>query len=97
MYHPLTVWIVLFCIVFAQTKSFTISFLCVVGYEILKVIWKSLHLETPKVARVRKILHNVNVEAEMSENDINFLNKVTPSNVEVKKKDPKTTSEPQVS
>ena len=87
LYHPLTVWIVLFCIVFVQTKSFLKSILVVFGYELLKWIWRRLQLEAPKVARVRKILHNVNTESEMSENDINFLNKVTPKNVVVVAKD----------
>ncbi len=32
LYHPLTVWIVLFCIVFVQTKSFLKSILVVFGY-----------------------------------------------------------------
>lgn len=87
IFHPMTVWVVLFCIVFANTKSFKVSVACLVGYEILKRVWQSLGLEAPKVARVRKILHNVQANAELSENDVHFLNKVTPNNVEVIKKD----------
>lgn len=83
MYHPVTVWVVVFCIIFAQTKKPVLSLLCVIGYELIKFIWKSLQLEAPKVARVRKILHNVNTETEMSDHDIDFLNKVTPKNVKV--------------
>lgn len=83
MYHPATVWIVVFCIVFAQTKKPLLSLLCVIGYELMKYIWRSLQLEAPKVARVRKILHEVNTDSELSDHDIEFLNKVTPKNVEV--------------
>ena len=86
MYHPVTVWIVLFCIVFAQSKSFQKSILVVLGYEAIKYLWRLLRLEPPKVARVRKILHNVNTNAEMSENDVRFLNNVTPKDVVVSKK-----------
>ncbi len=39
LYHPLTVWFVLFCIVFVQTKSFVISLACVVGYQVIKMVW----------------------------------------------------------
>lgn len=89
LYHPVTVWCVVFCLIFVQTRSITISFLCVVAYEILKFIWQKLELEPSKLATTREIIHNVTAGNDLSDHDIDFLNKVTPAEVVVEKKDPK--------
>lgn len=95
LYHPVTVWVVLFCIVYGQARSVATAAIVVICYEILKAVWRHFRPEVPKVARVRKILHNVQQEADMSDADVKFLNEVTPASVLVAKKahlDPKITT-----
>lgn len=89
LYHPVTVWCVLFCLIFVQSRSFTISVMCVVGYEVLKLIWQKLNLEPSKLATTREIIHNVTAGGDLSDHDIDFLNKATPPEVVIEKKAPK--------
>ncbi len=87
LYHPVTIWVVLMCIVYGQTKSLQDGIFVVLGYEALKLLWRTIKPETPKVSRVRKILHNVNQDSDLSDADVRFLNEVTPESVVVAKKE----------
>ena len=87
LYHPLTVWFVLFCIVFVQTKSFVISLACVVGYQVIKMVWTQLGLEPAGISRMRKVFHSVTSGEDISDDDIHFLDKTLPAKVAVIRKE----------
>lgn len=81
MHHPYTVWVVLFSLVYDNTKSVRAAIMTVLAYEAIKYVWRKHTPETPRVARLRKILQTVNQDAEMDKEDIQFIDQVTPSDI----------------
>lgn len=86
LYHPLMVWIVLFCIIWVNTKSLEVAAATVVAYQVIKMIWQAYNPEPPKVARVRKILTEIHANSNLDDEDIDFIDKVTPDHVTFSRK-----------
>lgn len=81
LYHPAMVFVVLFCIIWLNTKSLEVAAATVIVYQIVKMAWRAYNPEPPKVARVRKILTEVHADRDLDDEDIDFIDKVTPNNV----------------
>lgn len=82
-YHPVTVWVVIVAIVGLQTKSVTTGVVVVLLYEALKYVWRVLRLEAPAVCRMRKVLSRCQRGEDMDDDDIAFIDAVTPPDVKV--------------
>lgn len=78
-YHPITVWVALVSIVSVNTGSLWAGLALVVTYEVMKRIWKMISPDAPRVARMRRLLSRMRANVELDEEDIQFIDKVTPS------------------
>lgn len=85
LYHPLALHLCLLLLVYTQTQSFKTGAIVIALYEAAKWIWRQLTPEPPLVGKVRKLLHRVQNEEKLSDNDIAFLNDITPDDVSVKR------------
>ncbi len=83
LYHPFALWLCIVMIVHTQTNDFKAGVLVVVGYELLKVVWRSFKPEPPAVGNLRKLLHRVQNNHSLSDADVDFLNDITPRDVAV--------------
>ena len=90
-YHPVTVWVALICIVSVNTGSLVAGILLVLVYEALKAMWRFLNMEAPHVARMRRLVSKMNSKGELDDEDIQFIDKVTPSSVKVQRVDQEAT------
>ena len=86
-HHPLTIWIVLLSLVYINTKSWKAALAVVVGYEALKFLWRLFKPEAPHIARLRKLLSNAAKDQGLDDDDIRFIDKVTPSSVTFARKE----------
>jgi len=86
LYHPVSLWICIITLAYTQTESWTVGVFVVVIYEFAKFIWRTIQPEPPTVGKLRKLLHRVQNNKELSDNDINFLDTVTPQDVKVSRK-----------
>ena len=80
-YHPATVWAVLFAIVWVNTSSLASATLLVLAYEALKLVWRWLRPDAPKIARIRRLLDHARTDIALDEEDVQFIDKITPTNV----------------
>lgn len=83
LYHPMTVWLTLFSLVWANTDSVYAGVCVIVSYEIIKWMWMQLRPEKPEIVKIRKLIHRVDRKSPLSRSDIEFLNEVTPDSVKV--------------
>ena len=86
LYHPMALWICIIMLVDTQTSSLSTGVVMVVIYESVKAIWRTITPEPPLVGQVRKLLHRVQNGDKLSDNDIAFLDRVTPKDVMVTRK-----------
>ena len=86
LYHPVALWICIIMLVYTQTSSLSTGIVMVVVYESVKAIWRTITPEPPLVGQVRKLLHRVQNGDKLSDNDIAFLDRVTPKDVMVTRK-----------
>jgi hypothetical protein len=86
LYHPMALWICMVTLVYTQTSSLLTGVIIVIIYESVKAIWRTFTPEPPVVGQIRKLLHRVQNGEKLSDNDISFLDKVTPPDVKVQRK-----------
>lgn len=87
MYHPVTLWICIVTLVYCQTMSWKAGLIVVLLYEMTKSVWRSLNPDPPYIGQVRKLLHRLqDKKTKLSDNDIKFLDTITPSDVVVARK-----------
>ena len=84
-YHPVSLWVCIITLVYTQTSCISTGILVVIIYEMIKGIWRTFTPEPPVVGQIRKLLHRVQNGEKLSDNDILFLDKVTPSDVKVQR------------
>lgn len=87
MYHPLTIWIVLFAMIFVNTRSYRVALIVIAVYEATKFVWRAVKPEPGEIARMRKLIHRTRQHSDLDDEDVDFLNKITPENVAVAKKE----------
>ena len=85
LYHPFAVWLTLFSLTYVNTESYQASFLVVAIYEAIKAFWKLVHPPPPAVVKIRKLMSRTQNKEALSDEDLKFLNQITPSNVEIVK------------
>lgn len=85
LYHPVALWICIITLVYTQTTNWSAGILVVVIYEVSKSLWKMLSPEPPVVGQLRKLIHRVQNGEQLSDNDIKFLDTITPANVKISK------------
>ena len=81
LYHPVTVWLVISCLVYVNTRSLRAAAVTVVAYEAAKAAWRRYAPEVPRVAHMRKILQAVERDASLDDEDVRFIDRVTPDSV----------------
>lgn len=86
VYHPAVVWMCIICLVYIQTESWAAGMIIVVAYEAIKIIWREIHPEAPAIAKVRRLLHSLQNGEKLSDEDIRFLDNITPNDVSVRRK-----------
>lgn len=80
-YHPATVWAVLFAIVWVNTSSLASATMLVLAYEALKLVWRWVRPDAPKITRIRRLLDHARTDTALDEEDVRFIDKITPANV----------------
>lgn len=85
LYHPVTVWLTLFCLTYVNTESYKAGLSVVVFYEAVKLIWRVIQPPVPKIVKVRKLISRVQNNDELSASDLLFINEITPENVRLYK------------
>jgi hypothetical protein len=86
LYHPITYWICIFTLVYLHTEDAGAGIMVVAIYEIVKSAWKTVNPDPPLIGKVKKLLHRLqNPNTKLSDNDITFLNSITPSDVTITK------------
>lgn len=81
IYHPIAVWLTLFSLVYVNTDSVYASVTVIIVYELIKMLWTFISPSPPHVSKLRKLIHRVQNEQELSNDDIVFINDITPKNV----------------
>ena len=92
LYHPVAIWVCLIMLVYTQTSSFATGVVVVAIYELVKMIWRAFTPEPPVVGQIRKLLHRVQNGAQLSDSDISFLDRITPSDVKIRRDAPVSVS-----
>ena len=83
IYHPLTTWLSIFCIVWVNTDSISAAILSIVLYESLKHIWSCVSPEKPHIVKLRKLIYRLKQGETLSDSDLCFLDELTPDDVHV--------------
>lgn len=86
-HHPMTVWAVILAIVGLQTSSILMGVIVVCMYEMAKMVWRALNLEAPRATRMRKLMHRCQRGEDMDDDDVAFIDEVTPKNIKVMRVD----------
>ena len=83
LYHPLSIWICIVMMVYLETRDISTGIITVIIYEIVKILWRQLKPEPPIIGNLRKLIHRIQNEKPLSDDDILFLNKITPKDVKI--------------
>lgn len=87
IYHPFALWLCIVTLVYTQTENWTAGIIVVAVYEAVKFAWKRVNPEEPYIGQLRKLLHRLqHKNLKLSDNDIKFLNNITPEYVSVSRK-----------
>lgn len=87
LYHPFALWLCIITLVYTQTENWTAGTIVVAVYEATKYAWRKLNPEAPYIGQLRKLLHRLQQkDLKLSDNDIKFLNNITPEYVSVSRK-----------
>lgn len=86
VYHPVVLWLCIICLVYIQTESWEAGVVIAFMYEAIKVIWREIHPEAPAIGKVRKLLHRLQNGDKLSDNDIKFLDTITPEDVSIQRR-----------
>ncbi len=85
MYHPISIWLYIMCLVWVNTQSLTAAIYAIIFYEVIKNLWISIKPAKPRIVKVRKLFARINDGDPLSNSDILFLNEITPNDVTVLK------------
>jgi hypothetical protein len=86
LYHPVALWLCIVALVYSQNGDFFAGVIVVIIYESFKGLWKLVKPEPPYIGQLRKLIHRMKNEGlQLSDNDIAFLNSITPTNVNVRR------------
>ena len=83
LYHPLGIYVCIIMLVYSGTASWEAGIAVVIVYELLKSAWNQLNIPDPLEGELRKLLYRLKTGEPLSDRDIQFLERITPSDVHV--------------